>query len=422
MGRLVGRLLGVPVVVNTCHGLWASPGDRAAAKAPVCTAPRWWPRGSATPSCSRTPPTSHTLPPWVSRRQSAGRRQRHRPAPVRVRPGRPGRVRAELGVDGRGAGRRRRPDGRREGHPGVRRDGRTGSGRADGDRVDVRVGRPGRPGQAGRVARARATRVRFLGERTDMPAVYSALDVFVLPSYREGFSRSAMEAAACGRRWCSPTSAAAARSGDHETPPAAGAAARRRGAGRAGRAARGRHRAAAPARRRASERGRTPSSTSARRGAVARDIRRRGAPARPGLGGGAVVRRLVDMVVSGVAGVLLAPVMAVVAVLVRLATGPPGALPAAADRAGRRPFSILKFRTMRPEACAGRARRGPRHDPGPHAARAQPGRAAAAVERRARRHEPDRSPADAARAGASTTRHASTAGTPSGPASPAGRR
>jgi glycosyltransferase involved in cell wall biosynthesis len=29
--------------------------------------------------------------------------------------------------------------------------------------------------------------------------VYSALDVFVLPSYREGFSRSAMEAAACGR-------------------------------------------------------------------------------------------------------------------------------------------------------------------------------------------------------------------------------
>jgi glycosyltransferase involved in cell wall biosynthesis len=40
--------------------------------------------------------------------------------------------------------------------------------------------------------------VRFVGERTDMPAVYSALDVFVLASYREGFSRAAMEAAACG--------------------------------------------------------------------------------------------------------------------------------------------------------------------------------------------------------------------------------
>ncbi len=41
--------------------------------------------------------------------------------------------------------------------------------------------------------------IRLLPSRADMPAVYSALDVFVLPSYREGFSRSAMEAAACGR-------------------------------------------------------------------------------------------------------------------------------------------------------------------------------------------------------------------------------
>jgi glycosyltransferase involved in cell wall biosynthesis len=31
-----------------------------------------------------------------------------------------------------------------------------------------------------------------------MPEIYSALDVFVLPSHREGFSRSGMEAAACG--------------------------------------------------------------------------------------------------------------------------------------------------------------------------------------------------------------------------------
>jgi glycosyltransferase involved in cell wall biosynthesis len=40
--------------------------------------------------------------------------------------------------------------------------------------------------------------IEFLGERRDMPAVYAALDIFVLPSYREGFSRSAMEAAASG--------------------------------------------------------------------------------------------------------------------------------------------------------------------------------------------------------------------------------
>jgi glycosyltransferase involved in cell wall biosynthesis len=31
-----------------------------------------------------------------------------------------------------------------------------------------------------------------------MAAVYSALDVFVLASHREGFSRASMEAAACG--------------------------------------------------------------------------------------------------------------------------------------------------------------------------------------------------------------------------------
>jgi glycosyltransferase involved in cell wall biosynthesis len=46
--------------------------------------------------------------------------------------------------------------------------------------------------------RADEAGVEFLGERSDMPAVYSALDVFVLPSYREGFSRSGMEASACG--------------------------------------------------------------------------------------------------------------------------------------------------------------------------------------------------------------------------------
>ncbi len=42
--------------------------------------------------------------------------------------------------------------------------------------------------------------VELLGLRRDVPAVLSAFDVFVVPSsHREGFSRSAMEAAACGR-------------------------------------------------------------------------------------------------------------------------------------------------------------------------------------------------------------------------------
>ncbi len=41
--------------------------------------------------------------------------------------------------------------------------------------------------------------VRFLGMRTDMPEVYAAMDIFVLASYREGFPRSAIEAALMGR-------------------------------------------------------------------------------------------------------------------------------------------------------------------------------------------------------------------------------
>jgi glycosyltransferase involved in cell wall biosynthesis len=38
----------------------------------------------------------------------------------------------------------------------------------------------------------------FAGDRDQMQRVYAAFDIFVLPSYREGFPRSAMEAAACG--------------------------------------------------------------------------------------------------------------------------------------------------------------------------------------------------------------------------------
>ena len=40
--------------------------------------------------------------------------------------------------------------------------------------------------------------VVFTGHRDDVEDLYAGFDVFVLPSYREGFPRSAMEAAACG--------------------------------------------------------------------------------------------------------------------------------------------------------------------------------------------------------------------------------
>lgn len=41
-------------------------------------------------------------------------------------------------------------------------------------------------------------RIVFAGDRSAMEQVYPAFDLFVLPSYREGFPRSAMEAAASG--------------------------------------------------------------------------------------------------------------------------------------------------------------------------------------------------------------------------------
>ncbi|MCZ6720567.1 MAG: glycosyltransferase family 4 protein [Proteobacteria bacterium] len=43
-----------------------------------------------------------------------------------------------------------------------------------------------------------ATRVQLLGHRTDMPDIYRAADVFVLPSHREGMPRSIIEAMMSG--------------------------------------------------------------------------------------------------------------------------------------------------------------------------------------------------------------------------------
>ena len=59
---------------------------------------------------------------------------------------------------------------------------------------------------------ARERGVTFLGHRDDVERVYAAMDLFVLPSHREGFPRAAMEAAAMGSPSWPPTSAGAARS------------------------------------------------------------------------------------------------------------------------------------------------------------------------------------------------------------------
>jgi len=48
------------------------------------------------------------------------------------------------------------------------------------------------------LARAERTGVKFLGMRDDVEDLYCGFDVYVLASHREGFPRSAMEAAAGG--------------------------------------------------------------------------------------------------------------------------------------------------------------------------------------------------------------------------------
>ncbi len=89
------------------------------------------------------------------------------------------------------------------------------------------------------------------------------------------------------------------------------------------------------------------------------------------------------------------PVLAVVAVLVRLADGRP--LLFVHQRAGLdgRPFGLLKFRTMRPPGSPRGARRRPHHPGRSPAPSFQPRRAAGTVERGPGRDEPRRSPSPA---------------------------
>lgn len=192
LGRVMGRLAGVPVVVNTCHGLWATPEDPLGRRLMVYAAE------IMAAACSdaelyQNDTDRRTLRRFVDQRKvrSVGNGvdlARFRPDPAART-----RVRRELGVAETdilvgGVGRLVREKGITEFAAAAHglQDSATfvWAGPADGpDSETLR-----------RTARA----VRFLDEREDMVGLYNALDLFVLPSYREGFSRAAMEAAACG--------------------------------------------------------------------------------------------------------------------------------------------------------------------------------------------------------------------------------
>jgi glycosyltransferase involved in cell wall biosynthesis len=192
LGRLIGRAVGVPVVVNTCHGLWAQHGDPLLRRTLVLTAEVVAAQASHA-ELYQNADDQAALSRWVPARRSRLVGNGTDLRAFHPDPGRREAVRSELGVGQDdllvgGVGRRVAEKGIRE----FAEMARTLAGRAR----FVWVGPDDREKADALLDEVEG--VTFVGGREDMPAVYNALDVFVLPSYREGFSRSGMEAAASG--------------------------------------------------------------------------------------------------------------------------------------------------------------------------------------------------------------------------------
>jgi glycosyltransferase involved in cell wall biosynthesis/ribosomal protein S18 acetylase RimI-like enzyme len=202
-GRVLGRLTGVPIVVNTVHGLYATPDDSISKRALVYGLEAIASRFSDAELVQSAEDLAlirrlHLSPRRKLRLLGNGvdlarfDRTRFTDADRAT-------IRAELGVaDGQilvgSVGRLVAEKGFPELFEAVA---------PLGDRyVLVCVG-PDDPDKADAlprdlIERARGNGVRFLGMRTDVDRLYAAMDVFVLASHREGFPRAAMEAAAMG--------------------------------------------------------------------------------------------------------------------------------------------------------------------------------------------------------------------------------
>ena len=201
-GRLLGRLAGVPMVVNTVHGLYATPDDPFFKRALVYSLEAIAARFSDA-ELVQNPEDLALMRKWrmapaarVSLLGNGIDLRRFRPAQDSAERDR---IRAELGVG---------PEqvaigivGRlvaEKGYPELFEAARQlpanfvilAIGPEDADKPDALP--------PAMIARARESGVQFLGMRTDVEVIYRALDIFVLPSHREGFPRTAMEAAASG--------------------------------------------------------------------------------------------------------------------------------------------------------------------------------------------------------------------------------
>lgn len=194
LGRLVGRLARVPAVVNTCHGLWAGPDDPALRRGLVLTVEALAAQLSHA-ELYQNAADRHALRWAVPERRVTVVGNGVDLVRFRFDPAGRARVRKAWAIG---------PDelvvggvGRRVAEKGLRELAEVAT-NLTGHARFVWVG-PDDADKGDRVEPASLTALELVGEHDDMPAVYSAFDVFVLPTHREGFSRSGMEAAACGR-------------------------------------------------------------------------------------------------------------------------------------------------------------------------------------------------------------------------------
>lgn len=194
-GRLAAKAARVPAVVNTVHGLYATPDDPKVKRTTVYAIERIAAAASDA-ELVQNPEDLETLARLRvprSRLQLLGNGidlQRFRPDPEARR-----RVRKELEVDedtvvALAVGRLVRE----KGYPELFEAARLLSGA-----VQVVIAGPSDPGKADALTSHDVpSYVKSLGHRNDVEALYAAADIYVLASHREGFPRSAMEAAAMG--------------------------------------------------------------------------------------------------------------------------------------------------------------------------------------------------------------------------------
>lgn len=202
-GRVLGRLAGVPLVVNTLHGMYATEDDALAKRLVVFSLEAMAARFSdvelhQNPEDLEFSVRRGIVPTGKGSLLGNGV-DLERFDSGRVDPAARSRLRAAWGVT--------------EGQIVVGMVGRLvmekgylelfEAAESLGSRYVVVVAGPEDPDKADAVPaetmeRAREHGVVFLGMRTDVDELYSAMDIFVLPSHREGFPRAAMEGAAMG--------------------------------------------------------------------------------------------------------------------------------------------------------------------------------------------------------------------------------